>query len=136
MGAEVDKEAAEAAAKLKKKQQTAKKRRISAEEKRIRASYADIPENLKNVADGLIRRAAYMRITLEDYEGDLDERGYVEEFSQSEKTKPYERERPVARLYNQMNKNYQSIIKQLADLLPKGDGGGGKGDDDDDFDKF
>ena len=38
-------------------------------------------------------------------------------FSQSEKTEPYERERPVARLYNTMNKNYQSIIKQMSDLI-------------------
>lgn len=62
-----------------------------------------------------------MRVTLEDYETDLDANGYVELFSQSEKTDPYERERPVARLYNTMNKNYQSIIKQLGDLLPKGE---------------
>ena len=60
-----------------------------------------------------------MRVTLEDYEKDLDENGYVEMFSQSEKTEPYERERPVARLYNTMNKNYQSIMKQLSDMLPK-----------------
>ena len=60
-----------------------------------------------------------MRVTLEDYEKDLDENGYVEKFTQSEKMEPYERERPVARLYNTMNKNYQSIIKQLTDLIPK-----------------
>lgn len=96
-----------------------KKRRLSKEEKRLRESYKDMPDDIMRVADGLIRRAAYMRITLEDYEKDLDERGYVEWFTQSEKTEPYERERPVARLYNTMNKNYQSMIKQLADLIPE-----------------
>ena len=40
-------------------------------------------------------------------------------FSQSENQEPYERERPVARQYQSMNKNYQSIVKQLSDLLPK-----------------
>ena len=60
-----------------------------------------------------------MRVTLEDYEKDLDEKGYTELFTQSVNTPPYERERPVARLYNTMNKNYQSIIKQLGDLVPK-----------------
>jgi hypothetical protein len=60
-----------------------------------------------------------MRVTLEDYEADLDDRGYVELFSQSPQMEPYERERPVARLYNTMNKNYQSIMKQLSDMLPK-----------------
>lgn len=96
-----------------------KDERISKEEKRLRRSYGKIPKNLKTIADGLIRRAAYMRVTLEDYETDLDVKGSVEMFSQSPNTPPYERERPVARLYNTMNKNYQSIIKQLADLLPK-----------------
>ena len=57
-----------------------------------------------------------MRVTLEDMEQDLDQNGYVEMFTQSERTDPYERERPVARLYNTMNKNYQSIMKQLSDF--------------------
>ena len=114
------------------KRKKAKKRRISAEEKRLRGIYKALPKELAGVADGLIRRAAYMRVSLEDYESDLDEPGYVEMFSQSEKTDPYERERPVARLYNQMNRNYQQIVKQLADMLPKPDpdeGDGGKKDD-------
>lgn len=102
-----------------KNKELTKQERIDIEEKRLRKSYKDIPKENVAVTDGLIRRAAYMRVTLEDFEKDLDENGYVELFSQSEKMDPYERERPVARLYNTMNKNYQSIIKQLNDLLPK-----------------
>lgn len=102
-----------------KNKELTKQERIDTEEKRLRKSYKDIPKENVAVTDGLIRRAAYMRVTLEDFEKDLDENGYVELFSQSEKMDPYERERPVARLYNTMNKNYQSIIKQLNDLLPK-----------------
>ena len=74
-----------------------------------------------------------MRVTLEDWEIDIMENGYYEMFTQSEKTDPYERERPVARLYNTMNKNYQSIIKQLSDLVPKPDV---KKEKDDGFDAF
>jgi hypothetical protein len=124
---EMDKDAQE-------KEKLHKKRRISREEKRLRKNYENIPDELMGVADGLIRRAAYMRVTLEDYEKDLDENGYVEMFTQSERTDLYERERPVARLYNTMNKNYQSMIKQLSDMLPKPKPGNG-GDDDDGFDK-
>lgn len=101
------------------KKELAKDERINLEEKRLRVSYKDLPKDSLIVADGLIRRAAYMRVTLEDMEKDLDENGFVELFSQSEKTDPYERERPVARLYNTMNKNYQSIVKGLTDLVPK-----------------
>jgi hypothetical protein len=93
--------------------------RIKKEERRLRRIYKKIDKDNKAIIDGLIQRAAYMRVTLEDWEDDIDENGYVEMFTQSEKTDPYERERPVARLYNTMNKNYQSIIKQLSDLVPK-----------------
>lgn len=96
-----------------------KEERIEREKRRLRRSYKDLSKDKKQVTEGLIHRAAFMRVTLEDMEKDLDENGFVELFTQSEKTEPYERERPVARLYNTMNKNYQSIIKQLSDLLPK-----------------
>ncbi|WP_342541032.1 hypothetical protein MHI39_08170 [Heyndrickxia sp. FSL K6-6286] len=96
-----------------------KDERIKKEEKKLKKLYKNIDKDTKSLIDGLIQRAAYMRITLEDYEKDIDQGGYVELFSQSEKTEPYERERPVVRLYNTMNKNYQSIIRQLSDLLPK-----------------
>jgi hypothetical protein len=93
---------------------------VKKEEKRLRKSYVEIKDNnVLNIIDGLIMRAAYMRIQLEIYENDLNIAGYVELFTQSEEVAPYERERPVARLYNALNKNYQSIIKQLADLVPK-----------------
>lgn len=101
------------------KKELTKDKRISLEEDRLRKIYSSIDEDNKAIIDGLIQRAAYMRITLEDWERDIDDNGFIEMFTQSEKTAPYERERPVIRLYNTMNKNYQSIIKQLSDLVPK-----------------
>lgn len=100
------------------KAEKTKEERIRAEKNRLVRIYKEISKENKSIIDGLINRAAFMRVTLEDMEKDLDDKGFVEEFSQSEKLEPYERERPVARLYNTMNKNYQSIIKQLSDLLP------------------
>ena len=96
-----------------------KQKRVKKEYNRIKKIYKDMPPDVKTTVDSLIHRAAFMRVSLEDMEADLDERGFVEFFSQSEKTEPYERERPVARLYNTLNKNYQSIMKQLSDLVPK-----------------
>lgn len=102
-----------------KKKELSRDERILKEERRLRKIYKNIDTDKKGIIDGLIQRAAYMRVTLEDWEKDIMENGYIEMFTQSEKTDPYERERPVARLYNTMNKNYQSIIKQLTDLMPK-----------------
>jgi len=101
------------------KEVSGKEKRISKEKDRLTRIYTDISKENKAIIQGLINRAAFMRVTLEDMEEDLDTNGFVEMFTQSEKTDPYERERPVARLYNTMNKNYQSIIKQMSDLIPK-----------------
>lgn len=116
---------------------SARKRAVTQEEKRLRKIYANLPKDAMAIADGLIRRAAFMRVTLEGYEDDLAENGSVEMFSQSEKAAPYERKRPVAELYNTLNGNYQKIIKQLSDMLPKPDEGSSKpGEVDDGFDDF
>ena len=101
------------------KKELTKEDRINKEETRLRQIYKNIDKDNKAIIDGLINRAAYMRVTLEDWENDIDIGGYFEMFTQSVNTPPYERERPVIRLYNTMNKNYQSIIKQLSDLVPK-----------------
>ncbi len=93
--------------------------RIKKEANRLKRIYKNIDKDNKAIIDGLIQRAAYMRVMLEDWEKDIKENGCTEMFTQSINTPPYERERPVARLYNTMNKNYQSIIKQLSDLVPK-----------------
>lgn len=93
--------------------------RIKEEEKRLLNIYKDIEGRIKDTVQGLIQRAAYMRVTLDDFEIDLDEKGFVEFFQQGKDQVPYERKRPVADLYNTMNTSYQKIIKQLTDLLPK-----------------
>jgi hypothetical protein len=93
--------------------------RILKEVRRLNRIYKNIDKDNKAIIDGLIKRAAYMRVTLEDWEEDIIINGCTEMFTQSVNTPPYERERPVARLYNTMNANYQKIIKQLSDLVPK-----------------
>ena len=95
-----------------------KEQRITAELKRLTSIYKNIDETRRKVVNGLIERAAYMRIQLEDYEKDINDNGYVEEFSQSDRVEPYQRKRPVADLYNSMNSGYQKITKQLCDILP------------------
>lgn len=96
-----------------------KDKRIKKEENRLKKIYKNIEDNKKDTVIGLIQRLAYLRVTLEDFEKDLDQNGFVELFQQGEKQSPYERKRPVADLYNTMNTAYQKGIKQLTDLLPK-----------------
>lgn len=97
-----------------------KETRISKEKARLEKIFVDVEENRKKTVEGLINRAAFMRVSLEDFEEDLQENGFTESFQQGVNQEPYQRKRPVADLYNTMNTSYQKIIKQLTDLLPEG----------------
>jgi len=110
-----------------------KEKYIKAEIKRLKKIYKDIEPNRKDSAIGLIERASFMRVSLDEMEASLNSKGFVEMFSQSETQEPYERKRLTADLYNQINGSYQKIIKQLTDLLPKEQV---KNDNDDGFNSF
>lgn len=115
---------------------TKKETRIKAEKQRLEKIYAELDSQRKRVAAGLIERAAYLKATVEDLERDLDENGYTEMFTQSERTAPYERRRPAADLYVNTSGLYQKCIKQLTDLLPKENTEKGKTEASDGFDEF
>lgn len=85
---------------------------------RLTKIYQNLPPNKFAVAQGLIVQAARLRVRLNQLWEDIQENGETERFTQSEKTEPYERERPAARLFTSTDKNYQAIIKQLNELTP------------------
>ena len=85
---------------------------------RLTKIYKNLPPNKFAVAQGLIVQAARLRVRLNQPWEDIQENGETERFTQSEKTEPYERERPAARLFTSTDKNYQAIIKQLNELTP------------------
>lgn len=93
---------------------------VRKEIKRLNKIYKDLPPNQYAVAQGLITQAARLRARLDVLWSDIVEHGEVEMFSQSDKTEPYARERPAARLFTATDKNYQSIMKQLNELTPDG----------------
>jgi hypothetical protein len=94
-----------------------KEARVKAEKQRLKKQYRGLDGKKNQVVAGLIDRAAFMRVELEDMEADLQENGWVEQFQQG-KAPPYERARPASQQYNSTNANYTKIIKQLNDLLP------------------
>ena len=92
---------------------------VKKEKNRLNRLFKDVPKNKLKTAEGLIIQAARLRILLDEMWIDITENGDVELFSQSEKQDPYERERPIAKLYNSRDQSYQRIIKQLTDLIPE-----------------
>ena len=95
--------------------------KMSAEQSEIRRLteiYQGLPPKQFALAQGLIAEAARLRVRCDNLWQDLQENGEVELFSQGDQD-PYERERPASRIYTATNKSYQSIIKQLNDMIPK-----------------
>ena len=109
-----------------------KESRIKAEKARLETLYNDLPESRHKLAEGLIERAAFMRVELEDLEEDIRLNGWAEMFSQGNQ-EPYPRARPQGQSYNTMNANYLKVIQKLDAMLPKEQDGG---EESDGFDAF
>ncbi len=90
--------------------------KIFHEERRLEKILKDVPRQQIALCRRLIERAAFMLVTLLDYEREITDNGVITEMPQGEYT--IQRENPAAKGYNTMVKNYQAVIKQLTDLLP------------------
>lgn len=89
-----------------------------AEVNRLTEIYKGLPPKQFALAQGLIIQAARLRVRLDKLWAELEDKGETEWFTQSEKTEPYERERPASRTFTATDKSYQSIIKQLNEMIP------------------
>ena len=87
------------------------------ESSRLSAVYSNLQPKQKQLAEGLIVQAARIRVHLDTLSEDLAENGLTELFQQSEKVEPYKKTRPEADLFIKLDKNYQSIIRQLNEMI-------------------
>lgn len=81
--------------------------------KRLMKVYEGLPPKQLAIAQGLIIQAARLRVNLDKLAKDIAENGLTELFQQSAKVEPYNKTRPEAELFVKLDKNYQSIIRQL-----------------------
>lgn len=96
-----------------------KDERIRGEKQRLKKIYSGMPPARLKLAAGLIERAAFLRVELEDLEVDLLENGWTEPFVQGRGMEPYDRARPQGQTYQSAVKNYRDTIKQLDGMLPQ-----------------
>lgn len=94
----------------------AKKLTEQGELRRLKKLYEDIPDNKKELVDGLLVQAARLRVSLNNLWDDLQENGETEVFKQGNDA--FKRERPESKIFTARDKNYQAIMKQLDALLP------------------
>ena len=93
-----------------------KEKKIKTELNKIKKKFKEIPSDKKDFYLGLMQRAAFMKITLEELELIMNRDGAVEWFEQG--VQKMWRESPSAKVYNQMIRNYQNTLKQLEAILP------------------
>lgn len=94
------------------------KSRINREIKRLNEIFKIVDDNIRGTVDGLIKKAAFERVELEELKSDILLHGWTEPFSQGDQ-EPYSRKRPEADIYNTLSREYSKTVKQLSDLLPK-----------------
>ena len=86
------------------------------EQRRIAKLYKDLPRERREVTKKLVDRAAYMLVSLEDMENQIDGDGLIIEMPQGEYS--ICRAHPLLQSYNAMIKNFNATVKQLGEALP------------------
>lgn len=95
--------------------------RIKKELKRLNEIYRSTPEGHKATLEGLIKNTAWLRVTIEDAQADIDLNGSTEKFQQAKGMEPYDRKRPIADQLDKWNSQYRNNIKILVEHVPEQD---------------
>lgn len=94
-----------------------KETRIKREKKRLQEIFRDLEPNKLSVCSALIDRAAFIRVSLEDLEAQLNETGWIEPYQNGENQSGMKKS-AAADVHISLTKNLNAIIKQLLDLAP------------------
>ena len=99
---------------------------------RLSKLYEGIPQNKRDLVDGLIIEASRLRVSLDELWLDIQKNGNTEIDERGR-----EKERPASAIFTARDKSYRMTIKHLDELLPTKKSTGGafsKLDDDEDED--
>lgn len=94
-----------------------KETRIRRERKRLGAIFADLEPNKLSTCQALIDRAAFITVSLEDLEVQLNETGWIEYYQNGENQSGMKKA-AAADVHISLTKNLNAIVKQLLDLVP------------------
>lgn len=95
-----------------------KDERVTTEKRRLSRIFTKIEPKAKKAVSELISNAAFISVTLQDLQEDINRDGTMTEYQNGE-NQWGTKKNPDVDTYNTMIKNYAGIIKQLTDLLPK-----------------
>ena len=93
-------------------------KRIEEERGKLSRQYTKLDARTKKVVASLIDNAAFMIVTLEELQDEINSNGVVDKYQNGENQWGTKKS-PEVEVYNTMIKNYATVMKQLADLVPK-----------------
>ena len=91
--------------------------RIQEEKERLSKIFKDLEKNKLDTCAALIDRAAFITISLEDLEEQLNLTGWVEEYQNGENQYGMKKS-AAADVHISLTKNLNAIMKQLLELVP------------------
>ena len=96
---------------------TDKADRIKKETRRLKKIFKDLEPNKLKTVDALIARAAFITVSLQELEEQLNRDGWVEEY-QNGRNQSGLKKSAAAECHISLAKNLSTIMKQLIDLVP------------------
>lgn len=94
-----------------------KEAKIRKEKKRLQVLFKDLEPNKLQTCQALIDRAAFITISLEELEDQLNETGWVEYYQNGENQSGMKKA-AAADVHISLTKNLNAIVKQLLELVP------------------
>jgi hypothetical protein len=94
-----------------------KEKRIAKEKRRLLKIFKDLEANKLSTCRSLIDRAAFITVSLEDLEEQLNATGWVEQYQNGENQSGLKKA-AAADVHISLTKNLNAIIKQLLELVP------------------
>ena len=94
-----------------------KANRVQKELDELNTLFSDLGENEKRLVEGLIQNSAFMRVTLDDLQEQIDNEGVVDEY-QNGAAQFGKKISATIQSYNALMKNYLAVQKKLHEMLP------------------
>lgn len=94
-----------------------KEERINKERERLTALFADLDANQLQAAAGLISSAAFLAVSLEDLEAEINANGYIDSYTNGA-SQAGEKISAAVQAYATLNAKYQSTIQKLLKIVP------------------
>lgn len=91
--------------------------RINREKQRLLEIFSDLDENKLRTCYALIDRAAFITVSLEDLEEELNETGWTETYTNGQNQEGV-KQAAAANVHISLTKNLNTIMKQLLEFVP------------------